>query len=195
MKNRSHLTLAALLALGSTFASSQAEEAKNTWQKWKNPVIATTMVVGGIAGWLLLDYYLNGQFNSKLDKVTNQLVEGRSRSFFENNGELRKWPNLSEEQLKNQAIVDGQLYENARFGSMTKSISATRAMDYIRDYLKGYVSFSDISNAISFSTNLLINQVGTKLCFLTSLLGGYWLMQPEKATAAEDVTDPKTIQS
>lgn len=190
MKNQSHLALAALFMLGGTFVSSQAEKAQSTWQKWKKPVMATTMVVGGIAGWLLLDYYLNGQFNSKLNKITDQLVKGRSNSFFENNGQLRKWPNLSEEQLKNQAIVDGQLYENARFGNMVKSISATRVIGYLNDYLKGYVSFSDISNAIGFSTNLLINQVGTKLCFITSLLGGYWLLissDTEKSDDAEAV--------
>lgn len=189
MKNQAHLTLAALLMLGGTFVSSQAEEAQSSWQKWKKPVIATTMVVGGIVGWLLLDCYLNGQFNSKLDTTTNDLVAGRSNHFFEDNGQLRKHPFISTQ--------DYQLYENAHFEDMWAPLSEAKEniINLVRDSFaaRRIITPSNISYALrSFNVNLLSHQIGSKLCFLASLIGGYWLMNSEVDPETETT---KTIQS
>ncbi len=199
MKNLSHAVLAGFLAVCSISAPLCAEETKTTWQKWKKPIVGTTLVVGGIAGWLLLDYYLKSQFNSKLNATTNALVNGRDRSFFETNGELRKYPNLSEEQLMNQVIVDGQLYENARFGNMVTSVSkVTKDIWGDLKCLVAYgdrITLSDLARYMrAFNMNLLAHQIASKLCFATSLIGGYLLMNSNEDTT-EKSDESNTIQS
>ena len=191
MKNNIKLMLSGLLTLALVGIPLQAEE-KSTWQQWKKPIIATTMIVGGIAGWLLLDYYLNAQFASKLKETTDTLVYDRSNSFFEDDGTLRAWPNLSEEQLKNPLIADGQLYENARFDHLWQPFTEVtgNVTDLIKGLCQGHIiTFSSLSWALrSFNANLLLHQVGSKLCFLTSLLGGYWLMNSTTTKADTQTT-------
>jgi hypothetical protein len=199
MKNQSHLIVTALLALLGTCMPMQATETKSTWQKWKKPVIATTMIIGSIAAWLLLDYYLNGRFNSQLDRTTKALVEGcKGNSFFESNGRLRKHPFISDAEFK-----DYQLYENARFGNMYTPLSqSTHTLQYCFDSFRyGFSNgLSSLYQGIRYSTDsfnvqLLLNQVGSKICFLTALIGGYWLAQTDKKVVTEDTTNSTVAQS
>lgn len=76
MKNRSRLTRYALLLLcGISMSILNAEQGStSTWQKWKKPILATTMIASGIVGCLLLDYFLHTQFTHKLDSTTRGLV-------------------------------------------------------------------------------------------------------------------------
>ena len=203
MKNRSRLTRYALLLLcGISMSILNAEQGStSTWQKWKKPILATTMIASGIVGCLLLDYFLHTQFTHKLDSTTRGLVRGvPGGAFFNNNGELRQWPDLSPEQLKNQAIVDGQLYQNARFEDMVIPFSEMfrNVVDCVLDYR--YMRFSYLlhsyllHNERSFNMDVLLYQIGSKACFLTSLLGGYWLTQSEKEQNASDNTKDASKQ-
>jgi hypothetical protein len=192
MKKQTRLLAWGLLAAYAvTMRPLQAEtgiEGKTSWQRWKKPAIAGGLVIGGIAAWCLLDFWMNRQFNEKLGDTIKGLVDGtKLNSFFEDDGTLRKHPYISDK--------DYQLYENARFGEMVTPLSD--AVGSIKSEVLstmrrgGTINLSYLSYCVSsFNVHLLAYQIGSKLCFLTALLGGYWLMQPEQASS-----DTKTVQS
>jgi hypothetical protein len=188
MKHQIRLLICGLLTLYSATMPIQAIEQERTWQK--KLMIAASMIASGIAGWLLLDYYLKSQFNNKLNEIVKNLVNNRGNAFFDKNGKLRQYPYLSAKQLENQALVDGQLYENARFGTMVTPIPEA-ADDIKYSLLFNYKFGTKINLSPCFNIDLLVYQIGSKICFLTSLLGAYYFTQPNK----KEVNTPKTVQS
>ncbi|HEV2916776.1 MAG TPA: hypothetical protein VGW78_03450 [Candidatus Babeliales bacterium] len=185
MKNYTQLLLCGLLAMHSTtfLPAQEAVQKKSTWQQWKRPIIATTLLLGSIASWYLLDLWIKKQFDSRVNETVQGLTEGiKGYSFFNYNGTLRKHPFISDAEFK-----DYQLHENADFDAMFVPVyyvlhKVLKSMKYRT------IDMSHVSYLVrSFNIHLLAYQIGSKLCFLTSMLGSYLLIQNPKESEDEKV--------
>lgn len=159
MKSKSQLMFVYLLAFYSVISVHAAEE-RTAWQKWKKPIIATTMAIGVISIWLLSDYYLNSYFDNQLEKTTIGLANGNKTSaFFNGDGTLRKHPYISDLEFK-----DFQLYENARFWDMYdfKSRLSRNQIGIKLCYLISLITFSWLTTEPSKEKALETTQINIK---------------------------------